>query len=113
MVSGGRQNVIRGISRLPREEFAARRYGVTKTPYFSIKTKKNKGESRRLGVVAGKSAAKTATERNFLKREARGALRDIILPGMDVLVIFFSGAKELTKRRLWEVLRETATRAQS
>jgi ribonuclease P protein component len=105
--------MIRAISRLPREEFASRRYIATRTPYFSVKVKDNGSGLRRLGVVAGKAVAKTAVERNFLKRQARAILQKEIRSGMDVLVIFSPGVSSLGKRRLRETLREATIRAQS
>lgn len=86
---------------------------MIRTPYFSIRMKKNTVGTARLGVVAGKAAAKTAVARNFLKRQARVSLATVLAPGTDILVVFTAASRTLTAHALRNALRETVARAQS
>lgn len=92
------------IKNLPHEEFFSKRFQTVKTPYFLLKTKKNGDIWGRFGVVAGKSAGKTAVKRNFLKRQARETLFKELIPGNDVLIIFSRGAGDVTKKGIKEEL---------
>lgn len=65
-----------------------------------------------MGVVAGKAAASTAVERNFLKRYTRETLQKEVSPGYDLLVVFFRRVHELTKKQLRDELRAAARKAQ-
>ncbi len=84
-----------------------------RTPYFSVKVKLNGGAAGRIGVVVGKSAGKTATKRNFLKRQARAGLRKTTVPGEDILVIVSPMAGGLTKKNLHTELVRAIKKAQS
>jgi len=95
-------------SRLPKEEFQSRLFRTTRTPFFSLKTKKNAVQKRRVGVVVGKTVNKSAVKRNFWRRQAKTILTNLIAPGNDVLVIFFPKINELTKKEFREALMEAA-----
>jgi ribonuclease P protein component len=94
------------ISRLPKDQFQAQGFRVIRTPYFSLKTKKNQLAKQRIGVVAGKAVHKTAVKRNFWRRQAKAQLSVFIKPGTDLLMIFSPKVNQLTKERFKESLKE-------
>jgi len=98
------------ISRLPQREFLSRGFGVVKTPYFSLKTKKNALQKSRIGAVVGKTVHKSAVVRNFLKRQAAEVFKKTIRPGNDLLILFLPAVNKLTKRQLREELMKAAAR---
>jgi len=98
---------------LPHQEFSSRRFRTVRTPYFSVKVKKNDGDKARIGVIVGKAAGKTAVLRNFLKRQARSAAGKAVMPGNDVLILFSPAVKNATKKDLREALRGALAKAQS
>ena len=89
-------------NRLPKEEFESRGFRLTRTPYFSLRVKKNNIQRRRVGVIVGKSVHKRAVKRNFWRRQAKVVSADLIMPGNDFLIIFFPKINELTKREFRE-----------
>jgi ribonuclease P protein component len=93
-------------SGLPREEFKARGYKTTPTPFFLLKSKKNGLGYPRIGIVIGKAIYKEATRRNFWKRQARIKLLNTINEGTDILMIFVSSRNKtkLTKKQFQEDL---------
>ncbi len=98
------------ISRLPQGEFLKKEFSAIKTPYFSLKAKKNNAGERRIGVIVGKAVHKSAVKRNFLKRQAKTELSKLINPGSDLLMIFSPGTNKLTKRQLKEEITKAAAR---
>ncbi|MDR3582018.1 MAG: ribonuclease P protein component [Candidatus Pacebacteria bacterium] len=100
------------LSRLPKQEFLSRGFRVVKTPYFSLKQKKNDIQKNRFGAIIGKAVHKSAVERNFLRRQAREGISKTISSGNDILVIFAPAANKLTKRRLHEELAKAAAQLQ-
>jgi ribonuclease P protein component len=98
------------ILRLPKKEFLSRGFMAVRTPYFSLKIKKNTLKKIRIGVIIGKAVHKTAVERNFLKRQAKEVFGKNIPVGNDLLVIFSPAASKLTKKQLKEVLIKSAAR---
>ena len=98
------------ISRLPQQEFLSRGFMAVRTPYFSLKIKKNTLKKIRIGVIIGKAVHKTAVERNFLKRQAKEVLGRSVVVGNDLLVIFSPAASKLTKKQLKEALVKSAAR---
>ncbi len=100
------------IKDLPHKEFSSKRFKTVRTPYFFIKIKKNESFFGRVGVVAGKSAGKTAVERNFLKRQARGVLSKNLTAGNDVLVVFLRGASDVAKKEIRQELINATQKAQ-
>ena len=83
--------------RLSCADFLGRRYGVVRTPYFSLKTTPNNLTFHRLGVIISRASIKSAVRRNFWRRQT-AAMIDFI-PGKpkDVIVIFSGKIKNLTK----------------
>jgi ribonuclease P protein component len=86
-------------TRLPSIQFRARGYKTTATPFFLIKTKKNFGNSARVGVVVGVSVHKTAVKRNFLKRQVIAELTTRAKAGNDILIIVLPPASRSTKKQ--------------
>jgi ribonuclease P protein component len=97
------------ISRLPQQEFLSRGFMAVRTPYFSLKIKKNAIKKARIGVVVGKAVHKSAVKRNFFKRQAKEVLGKSVAAGNDLLIIFSPAANKLTKKQLQEVLIKSAT----
>ena|SRR6185437_15878188 len=92
------------IVRLPREEFRAHGYRTIATPFFLIKIKRNAGRNVRVGVVAGKSVAKTATGRNFWKRQTKEVMAKGLKGPLDALIIISPRVADLTKKKFREEL---------
>lgn len=73
------------------------------TPYFSLRFIKNGPVEPRdsiFGVIVSKKVAKTAVERNLLKRRTREIIRSFlknIQPGFKTMVFISSAAKKLKK----------------
>jgi ribonuclease P protein component len=68
-----------------------------KTPFFTIKIKRNTLSYSRLGFIVSKKVDKRATMRNSLKRTFRARLEEAKIhesPGRDILVIFSSQIKD-------------------
>ena len=101
------------IARLPTDQFRAKGYKTTPTPFFLLKTKGNSGNSARIGVVVGTSVHKTAVKRNFWKRQAIGGLAAQAAAGNDILMIVLPGANRLTKKQFQEELAKAFTRTRS
>jgi ribonuclease P protein component len=87
------------IVRLPTDQFRARGYKTTPNPFFLLKTKRNLGESIRIGIVVGKSVHATAVKRNFWKRQARAALALHASGGSDILIIIQPSVNRLTRKQ--------------
>ncbi len=100
------------ISRLPQGEFLSRGFRVVRTPYFSLKTKKNAALKSRMGAIVGKAVHKSAVTRNFFKRQAREVLAKTLLPGNDFLIIFSPAVNTLTRIQLREELARAAAHIQ-
>jgi ribonuclease P protein component len=84
-------------SRIPRGEFRSGGYRTFKTPFFSLKTRKNAASRNRIGIIVGKSVDKRAVRRNFLKRQAKAELLRAPNLGNDVVLVVFPSANVLTK----------------
>ena len=84
--------------RLSKEEFQSRTFRTARTPFFSLKTKKNTVFQIRVGAIIGKAVHKSAVKRNFWRRQAKAALASFGVPGNDFLIIFFPKINELTKK---------------
>src|SRR5581483_11721539 len=84
-------------NRLPYQEFSVRGYQSVKTPYFSLKFKKNNLPHARIGVVIGVGVEKNAAKRNFWKRQGKSLLKKQLPRGIDFLLIFSKKTKELKK----------------
>ena len=98
--------------RLPSDQFRARGYKTTPTPFFLLKTKKNAGDRARIGIVAGVSVHKTAVKRNFWKRQAQAVLVAHATPGSDILMIVLPGANRITKKQFKEEVAKALTKTQ-
>ncbi len=92
------------IVRLPSDQFRAKGYKTTPTPFFLLKTKKNAGNNARIGVVVGTSVHTTAVKRNFWKRQALAGLTPKATAGHDILMIVSPAVKRITKRQFQEAL---------
>lgn len=90
------------IVRLPSDQFRARGYKTTPTPFFLLKTKSNSADRARVGVVVGKSVHKAAVKRNFWKRQALAALSPLVVSGNDILMIASPNIVRLTRRQFRE-----------
>lgn len=87
-------------ARLPYSEFQIRGYAVVKTPFFSLKAKRNTLQKNRIGVVVGAAAVKSAVRRNFWKRQVKNLFeKQDMQKGTDILVIFSSRISSLTKKQ--------------
>lgn len=87
-------------ARLPRSEFRARGYRNIRTPYFTLKVKKNGTNAARVGVVVPKAVDARATRRNFLKRQVKTAAVRGKIGTNDMLFILAPGITALTKKKL-------------
>jgi ribonuclease P protein component len=99
------------IARLPSDQFRARGYKTTSTPFFLLKSKKNLEGRARIGVVVGVSVHKTAVKRNFWKRQARAALAPFAAAGNDILMIVSAGANRLTRKQFREEVEKAFARS--
>jgi ribonuclease P protein component len=100
-------------SRLPSSEFLARGYRTFKTPFFSLKTKPNGLSKNRIGVIISVAAVKSATRRNFWKRQIKSEIRSQE-PGarnFDFLVIFYRAGGLLTRVAFRKELERTCSLA--
>ena len=97
-------------ARLPRELFGSGWEEAVRTPYFFLKTKKNGGSVTRIGVVAGMTVEKTATKRNFWKRQAKTALARLPAAGRDIVIILSPRVKTLTKKKFSDEVAMAAAR---
>jgi len=91
-------------NRLPKEEFRSRGFRVIKTPYFSLRIKKNDVQKKRVGVVVGTSVHKSAVKRNFWRRQVKTTFANLTFPNTDFLIILFPNINKLTKREFCEAL---------
>jgi ribonuclease P protein component len=93
-------------SRLPYEEFRARGYRGTATPYFLVKAKKNSLKKNRFGVIITASLIKSAARRNFWRRQAKSTFLSLETPpdGFDVFVVLRSRLTLPQKNTFKEVL---------
>jgi len=98
--------------RLPSDQFRARGYKTTPTPFFLLKTKKNSGERARIGVVVGKSVHATAVKRNFWKRQSLAALAPQAAAGNDILMIVSPNVNRLTKKQFKDELLKALAKTQ-
>lgn len=89
-------------TRLPSDQFRARGYKTTHTPFFLLKIKKNLGENPRVGIVVGKSVHVKAVKRNFWKRQANVALAQHAAGGNDILMIVSPAVNSLTRKQFKE-----------
>jgi ribonuclease P protein component len=99
-------------SRLPREDFEARGYKTISTPFFLLKTKKNKAGYPRIGIVIGKAVYKEAVKRNFWKRQAKAAFSKLAKDSDDLLIIFTRNKLKLTKKQFQEDMKAAITKIQ-
>jgi ribonuclease P protein component len=83
--------------RLPYSEFSKHGYQTTKTPYFSLKIKKNNLPYNRIGVIIGTTVAKSAVRRNFWKRQVKSILIKQPIDRTDFVVIFSKKIKEVSR----------------
>jgi ribonuclease P protein component len=106
------------FSRLPGREFRQGQYRrAVDTPYFSIRIKRSNTGKQRAGVVVGVAVNKSATRRNFWKRQVMETLRS--LPAArhdlheselhDLLVILSPKINALTKKQFREKLSAAAS----
>jgi ribonuclease P protein component len=95
------------ISRLPSDQFKARGYKTTNTPFFLLKIKENSAGKLRLGMVVGKSVDKTAAKRNFWKRQVKAGLSPFAKRENDILIILSPNISRLTKKAFQEALAKT------
>jgi ribonuclease P protein component len=95
-------------NRLPKKEFESRMFKFARTPYFSLRAKRNNLQKRRVGVIVGKAVHKSAVKRNFWRRQAKMVSADLIMPGNDFLIIFFPKVNELTKQEFRRALTKAA-----
>jgi ribonuclease P protein component len=100
------------ITRLPSDQFRARGYKTTPTPFFLLKTKKNTVGRARIGIVVGVSVHKTAVKRNFWKRQARATLAAHAIIGHDILMIVSPNANRLTKKQFKDEVLKTLNKTQ-
>jgi ribonuclease P protein component len=100
------------IMRLPSDQFRARGYKTTPTPFFLLKTKKNSGKTARIATIIGKSAHKNAVKRNFWKRQVLTVVAAHATEGSDILIIASPKIDRLTKRQFKEELLKAMTRSQ-
>lgn len=100
-------------ARLPSDQFRAKGYKTTPTPFFLLKTKENTVGKARIGVVAGVSVHKTAVKRNFWKRQALSGLAPQATAGSDILIIVLPGVNRLTKKQFQEELAKAFARTRS
>jgi len=98
--------------RLPSDQFRARGYKTTPTPFFLLKTKKNSGVRARIGVVVGKSVHATAVKRNFWKRQTLAVLAPQAVGGNDILMIVSPNVNRLTKKQFKDELLKALTKTQ-
>ena len=101
------------IVRLPSDQFRARGYKTTPTPFFLLKTKQNTADHARIGAVVGVSVHKTAAKRNFWKRQARATLTPFAAAGSDILMIVLPGANRLTKKQFGDEVAKAAKKFQT
>jgi ribonuclease P protein component len=100
-------------TRLPSDQFRARGYKTTTTPFFLLKTKTNITGVARIGIVVGVSVHKTAVKRNFWKRQALAALTTHAIAGNDILMIVSPNANRLTKKQFRNELVKALGKIQS
>jgi ribonuclease P protein component len=96
-------------SRIPRTGFESQGYRVLRSPYFSVKVKKNDLVSssaasavppaNRIAVVVGKSVDKRAVRRNFWKRQAKMQLLKLPPTGTDFILTIYPKTNTLTKEQ--------------
>jgi ribonuclease P protein component len=97
-------------NRLPYMELNAGGYRTVRTPYFSLKIRKNGLPQNRIGAIIGVAAEKRAVRRNFWKRQAKGILakQPNALQGSgggkDFVVIFSKKIKEISKMQFKDEL---------
>jgi len=85
-------------SRLPRSAFRAGGYQTIKTPFFSVRVKKNASGRARVGVVVSVAVNKSAVRRNFWKRQAKSAFLPHLSTPYDFILIFSPKVDTLTSR---------------
>jgi ribonuclease P protein component len=89
-------------SRIPRTEFGLQGYRSARSPFFSLKVRKNNsgeaGMRNRVAVVVGKSVDKRAVRRNSLKRQVKSQLLKLPANGIDLVITIYPKANELTKQ---------------
>ena len=94
--------MLKKKARLPRKEFVFRGREAARTDCFSLKTRKSIAGSSRIGIVVGKSVAKSAARRNFLKRQLRALIAKGARPGVDYMIVALPGIARETKREIRE-----------
>jgi ribonuclease P protein component len=82
-------------ARLPYREFRALGRPRVETPYFSVRAKKNSFKKDRFGVVVSTHSLKSATRRNFWRRQAKSVFlsvsqkrQSVPQKNFDILVVF-------------------------
>lgn len=98
------------MKRLPSDQFRARGYKTTVTPFFLIKTKKSPEDAARIGIVVGVAVHKNATKRNFWKRQAKEGLASLATTKNDILMIVSPAVNRLTKKQFKEELSKALTK---
>ena len=98
--------------RLPSDQFRARGYKTTSTPYFLLKIKKTSYKATRVGIVVGVSVNKAAAKRNFWKRQARAEIALHATGGNDILMMVSPNIRRLTKKQFREEIAKALTAAQ-
>lgn len=96
-------------SRLPHEEFSTRGYREVATPYFLMRARKNSLRENRIGVIIGVSSVKSATRRNFWRRQVKSVLAEVLQKGFDFLIIIRRPAALSRKSIFRKALNEAAS----
>ena len=91
---------------LPHEEFRARGYLETTTPYFSLKARQNSLKRYRLSVVIGAASIKRAAQRNFWRRQVKSVFLESPQKNFDFLVVLRPHATPPSKRVFRKKLNE-------
>lgn len=93
-------------SRVPRTGFESSGSRVLRSPYFSVKVRKNALAKNRIAVVVGKSVDKRAVRRNFLKRQAKVQLLKLSPAGVDFIMTIYPKANALAKTQFIEEIKK-------
>jgi ribonuclease P protein component len=90
------------ISRLPSCEFRSRGYNTMTTPFFVLKIKKGRTKENKIGIIISAAIIKSATRRNFWKRQTRANFKSLPDAGNDFLIIFSENIKNCTAKEFKE-----------
>ncbi|MEX2488144.1 MAG: ribonuclease P protein component [Pseudomonadales bacterium] len=76
-------------------------------PAFLLLARSNAMERARLGIVAGKKAARSAVQRNRLKRLVRESFRQqCAVSGLDIVLLVQPAARDYPNSALFDILDE-------